>query len=78
MNESEQRGERKKNSISLYPISLQQSGMGRKKIINAIKCGQINQMPQTLMKIFQGENFLLHIMVSNLILAVKDLGIYLL
>lgn len=49
-----------------------------KKIINAIKCGQINQMPQTLMKILQGENFLLHLMVSNLILAVKGLGIYLL
>lgn len=50
----------------------------KKKIINAIKCGQINQMPQTLMKILQGENFLLHLMVSNLILAVKGLGIYLL
>lgn len=48
------------------------------KIINAIKCGQINQMPRTLMKILQGENFLLHLMVSNLILAVKGLGIYLL
>lgn len=76
MNESEQRGERE-NSISLYTMSLQQSGKG-KKIINAIKCGQINQTPQTLMKILQGENFLLHLMVSNLILAVKGLGIYLL
>lgn len=76
MNESEQRGERG-NSISLYTMSLQQSGK-EKKIINAIKCGQINQMPQTLMKILQGENFLLHLMVSNLILAVKGLGIYLL
>jgi uncharacterized protein YlzI (FlbEa/FlbD family) len=50
----------------------------REEIINAIKCGQINQTPQTLMKILQGEKFLLHLMVSNLILAVKDLGIYLL
>lgn len=59
-------------------MSLQRSGRRRGKIINAIKCGQINQMPQTLMKILQGENFLLHLMVSNLILAVKGSGIYLL
>lgn len=67
-----------REKTALASIQCLYSRVGRKKIINAIKCGQINQMPQTLMKILQGENFLLHLMVSNLILAVKGLGIYLL
>lgn len=67
-----------REKTALACVQCLYSRVEREKIINAIKCGQINQMPQTLMKILQGENFLLHLMVSNLILAVKGLGIYLL
>lgn len=69
---------REKTALACIQCLYSRVERGEKKIINAIKCGQINQMPRTLMKILQGENFLLHLMVSNLILAVKGLGIYLL
>lgn len=55
MNESEQWGERE-NSISPHTMSLQQSEEGG-KIINAIKCGQINQMPQTNYENITGGEF---------------------
>ena len=58
MNESEERGREEeggRGGAALACIQCLYSRVERKKIINAIKCGQINQMPQTLMEILQGK-----------------------